>query len=123
MAEQDSTDFQKLQELLRGVDPEVLRTLTPPRGVITMMFTDIVDSTRVKREVGDDPYFEALKIHHSLVRGCLAAFHGHEIKNIGDSFFATFSQPREAVTCAIQIQRRLLETPIAIDKESMRVRI
>ena len=49
-----------LKELLSGVDPEQLRQVIPlVGGVITMMFTDIVDSTRVKHQVGDLPYFGA----------------------------------------------------------------
>jgi class 3 adenylate cyclase len=123
MAEQEGPDFQKLRELLSGLDPEVVRTLIPPGGVITMMFTDIVDSTRINKSVGDSRYFEALKVHNSLVRECLKSFKGHEIKTIGDSFFAAFADPREAVACAIQIQQSLAAAPIKIDPESLRVRI
>jgi predicted ATPase/class 3 adenylate cyclase len=124
MPEQEGPDFQKLKDLLSGLDPEALRDLIPPsEGVITMMFTDIVDSTRINSSVGDDRYFEAQKIHNSLVRDCLKTFHGHEIKTIGDSFFASFANPREAVECAIQVQERLASSPVKIDAESLKVRI
>jgi hypothetical protein len=49
-----------LKELLSGLDPDQLRQIMPLDGIITMMFTDIVDSTRVKHEVGDPTYFAAL---------------------------------------------------------------
>jgi predicted ATPase/class 3 adenylate cyclase len=123
MAEQEGPDFQKLKELLSRLDPEVVRKLIPPGGVVTMMFTDIVDSTRINKTVGDNRYSDALKIHNSLVRECLNSFNGLEIKTIGDSFFARFADPREAVACAIQIQQRLAASPIKIDAESLRVRI
>ena len=123
MAEQEGPDFQKLKELLSGLDPEVVHRLIPPGGVITMMFTDIVDSTRINTSVGDDRYSEALKVHNSLVRECLKSYDGHEIKTIGDSFFARFANPREAVACAIEIQQRLVSSPIKLETESLRVRI
>src|SRR5271156_2320157 len=73
--------LEKLKELLSGIDPEQLRQVMPlVGGVITMMFTDIVDSTRVKHEVGDEVYFEALKRHNSTVRECIARHGGHELK-------------------------------------------
>jgi class 3 adenylate cyclase len=51
-----------LKELLSEVDPDQLRRVMPlVGGVITMMFTDIVDSTRVKHEVGDPSYFAAFR--------------------------------------------------------------
>ena len=124
MAEQEGPDFQKLKELLSGLDPEVVQKLMPPSGgVITMMFTDIVDSTRINNSVGDTRYFEAQKVHNSLVRECLESFNGHEIKTIGDSFFVRFADPRAAIACAVQIQQSLAASPIKITAESLRVRI
>ncbi len=88
-----------LKELLSGVDPEQLRQVMPlVGGVITMMFTDIVDSTRVKREVGDEAYFAALKQHNGAVRECVARHAGYELKTIGDSFFVAFTDPGKAVS-------------------------
>jgi class 3 adenylate cyclase len=88
----------QLRELLCGVDPEQLRQVMPlVGGVITMMFTDIVDSTRVKHEVGDPTYFAALNPHNNAVRKCIALHAGHELKMIGDSFFVAFTDPSKAV--------------------------
>ena len=88
-----------------------------------MMFTDIVDSTRINDTVGDERYSEAQEAHNGLVRECLKSFHGHEIKTIGDSFFVRFASPRDAVGCAIRIQQRLTASPITIGPESLRIRI
>jgi class 3 adenylate cyclase len=70
MAPDQGAPPENLKELLSGVDPEQLRQVMPLVGgaVITMMFTDIVDSTRVKHEIGDQAYFEALKRHNDAVR-------------------------------------------------------
>ena len=77
----------------------------PAVGVITMMFTEIVDSTRVKREVGDQVYFAALNRHSSTSRDCAARYAGHELKAIGDSFYIAFADPGVAVQCAAHIQQ------------------
>jgi class 3 adenylate cyclase len=113
-----------LKELLSGVDPEQLRQVMPlVGGVITMMFTDIVDSTRVKHQVGDLPYFAALNRHNGAVGECIARHAGHELKTIGDSFFIAFTDPGGAVECATQIQQTLAETPIIVGDASISVRI
>src|ERR1700730_1222358 len=98
-----------LKELLSGLDPEQLRQLMPlvGGGVITMMFTDILDSTRVKHQGGDPTYFAALARHNNAVRECVARHAGHELKTIGDSFFIAFTDPGKAVQCAAQIQQTL----------------
>ena len=115
MPPDQGTSSEKLKELLSGVDPERLRRVMPlVGGVITMMFTDIVNSTRVKREVGDEVYFAALKQHHDAVRECIAQHSGYELKTIGNSFFVAFVHPGEAVQCAGRIQQTLAETPISI---------
>jgi adenylate cyclase len=116
---------ENLKELLSGVDPEQLGQVMPlvGGGVITMMFTDIVDSTGVKREVGDQVYFAALEQHHSAIRYCIAQHAGHELQTIGDSFLIAFSDPGQAVQCAGRIQQTLSETPINVGGGSISVRI
>jgi class 3 adenylate cyclase len=110
------------------LDPlgELLQQVMPPPtvgGVVTMMFTDIVDSTRVKHEVGDQVYFEPLKQHHSVVRECISRCGGYELKTIGDSFLVAFTDPGAAVQCAAQLQQALVETPIAVGGGRISVRI
>ena len=92
------------REVASGIPPEPLRELnlvnpqgTVVPGTITMMFTDIVDSTRVKAKIGDDFYLQALDKHHALIRQCLAKHFGHEFKTIGDSLFAGFQSVNGAV--------------------------
>ncbi len=93
-------------------------------GVITMMFTDIVNSTGTKAAVGDQPYREILVRHEALIRECVGDRGGYELKTEGDSFFVAFGRPGDAVACAIAIQRRLADNPIAItDKDFLQIRI
>ena len=116
---------ENLKELLSGIDPDQLRQVMPlvGGGVITMMFTDVVDSTRVKHGVGDPAYFAALKQHYSVMRDCISRHGGHELNTIGDSFFIAFPHPGEALQCAGRVQRTLAETPITVGDGSISVRI
>jgi class 3 adenylate cyclase len=85
-----------VQEFLIGTreEPE------PERILATVLFTDIVDSTRTAAEFGDRRWREVLESHHRDVRAALARFSGREVKSIGDGFLATFDGPARAVRCA-----------------------
>lgn len=69
------------------------------RVVSTIMFTDIVNSTRIAAEMGDSGWRDSLDAHHATVRGELAIHRGTEIKTTGDGFHATFDGPARAIRC------------------------
>jgi class 3 adenylate cyclase len=73
------------------------------RVLATVMFTDIVDSTKRAVELGDRHWRTLVDGHDRLVREQLSRFRGHEIKNLGDGFLATFDGPARAVRCASSI--------------------
>ena len=76
--------------------------------VATMLFSDIVGSTRLKQELGDARSMEVLKHHHALVRQLLkTTATGEEVSTAGDSFFITFAIPSEAVTFALRWQDKI----------------
>jgi pimeloyl-ACP methyl ester carboxylesterase len=70
------------------------------RALATVLFTDLVGSTRKAAELGDRRWKELLEEHHRRVRGQLARYRGAEIDTAGDGFFATFDGPARAVRCA-----------------------
>jgi class 3 adenylate cyclase len=72
----------------------------PERVLTTVLFTDIVDSTRHAGEVGDRRWRELIEAHHAAVRRELARFRGTEVDTAGDGFFATFDGPARAIRCA-----------------------
>jgi predicted ATPase/class 3 adenylate cyclase len=115
---------EQLKELLARIDPEVLQQVMPlTGGVITMMFTDIVDSTRIKAQIGDAPYFDVLQRHNELVRSALALHDGREVKTMGDAFLVGFAVPPNAVVCAVKIQQDLATTPIQTGQGPLKIRI
>jgi class 3 adenylate cyclase len=70
------------------------------RVLATVLFTDIVDSTRTASELGDQHWRELLERHQGEVREALGRFDGREVKSTGDGFLATFDGPARAIHCA-----------------------
>jgi class 3 adenylate cyclase/pimeloyl-ACP methyl ester carboxylesterase len=70
------------------------------RVLATVLFTDIVDSTRRAAALGDRAWREVLEGHHEAVRRELIRFSGNEVDTQGDGFFASFDGPARAINCA-----------------------
>jgi class 3 adenylate cyclase len=75
----------------------------------TVLFTDIVESTRRQAELGDRRWRELLLGHHAAVRDALADWQGTEHDTAGDGFFASFVGPARAIHCAHEIARRVAD--------------
>jgi class 3 adenylate cyclase len=73
----------------------------------TVLFTDIVDSTRKQAELGDRRWRDLVLAHHSAVRGALSHWGGTEHDTAGDGFFASFVGPARAIHCARDIAVRV----------------
>jgi class 3 adenylate cyclase/pimeloyl-ACP methyl ester carboxylesterase len=69
----------------------------------TVVFTDIVDSTRKQAELGDRRWKELVMAHHDVVRKCLARWRGVENDTAGDGFYATFDGPARGIRCALEV--------------------
>ena len=99
-----SGDFHQLldemEEFLTGT-----RQARPlDRVLATVMFTDIVDSTRRAADAGDRRWRQLLNRHDELTRRQLGRFRGREVKTLGDGFLATFDGPARAIECACAIK-------------------
>jgi class 3 adenylate cyclase len=73
------------------------------RRIGTVLFTDIVSSTRKTAELGDRYWLELVSAHNTRVREALATFRGREVKTMGDGFLALFDAPAAAIQCACAI--------------------
>jgi pimeloyl-ACP methyl ester carboxylesterase len=100
---------------------EVEQFLTGSRGaaerdrvLATVMFTDIVSSTKRAHEVGDRAWRELLEQHHALVRRALERFRGREIDSAGDGFLAAFDGPARAIRCACAVRDAVLQLGLEI---------
>jgi class 3 adenylate cyclase len=98
------------QEFLTGATPVV----EPDRVLATVLFSDIVDSTRLAAELGDRRWHRVLVDHQQAVRRQLDRFRGHEIKTIGDGFLATFDGPARAIRAADALRAGLRELDLEV---------
>jgi class 3 adenylate cyclase len=73
------------------------------RVLVTVLITDIVESTRKVAEIGDQQWRVLLDRHDDAVRSQIRRHGGREIDNRGDGFLATFDTPARAVRCATAI--------------------
>jgi class 3 adenylate cyclase len=91
---------EEIEEFLTGVRSGGERT----RALLTVMFTDIVDSTARAAELGDGRWRDLLAHHEQTVRKELSRFGGREVKTTGDGFLVTFAgPPSAALRCALAI--------------------
>ena len=67
---------------------------SPARTVATLVFTDIVDSTRHAVEMGDRGWAQLLGEHNQVVRTAIEAHRGREVKSLGDGFLSMFATQR-----------------------------
>ena len=92
--------FQEVAEFLTGHQAEV----ADDRVLATVLFTDIVDSTRRAAEMGDRDWHALLDAHDAVVRSQLTRFRGREVSTSGDGFLAMFDGPQRAIRCAMAIR-------------------
>ena len=94
------SSFQEIAEFLTGHRADV----ADDRVLATVLFTDIVDSTRRAAKLGDRDWHALLDAHDAVVRSQLARFRGREVSTAGDSFLAMFDGPQRAIRCAMSIR-------------------
>jgi len=73
------------------------------RMLATVLFTDIVGSTKKSSSLGDRAWGDLLTRHHALVRRQIAHFRGREIATAGDGFLVLFDGPARGVRCGLAI--------------------
>ncbi|MEW9921998.1 adenylate/guanylate cyclase domain-containing protein [Marimonas sp. MJW-29] len=123
MIEIDADDHVPFTETSERVLAEVRQFVTgqeriqiEERVLGTIMFTDIVGSTRIADEIGDRAWNDTLAAHHGEVRSQLEICGGREIKTTGDGFLAMFDGPARAIRCGHSIQS-------AMERIGLKVRI
>ena len=73
-------------------------------GLVLILFTDLVDSTRQRSEMGDVAADELRRAHFTGLREALAATGGTEVKTIGDALMATYAGAADALAGAVAMQ-------------------
>jgi adenylate cyclase len=79
-------------------------------GTLTVLFTDLKDSTRMYREIGDATAFGRVMTHFDVLRRAIADEDGALVKTIGDAVMAVFRHPASALRAMLHAQQ-LLASP------------
>jgi class 3 adenylate cyclase len=78
-------------------------------GTLTVLFTDLKNSTRMYREIGDATAFGRVMNHFDVLKEAIAEHDGALIKTIGDAVMAVFRQPTAALKAMLHAQQRLAD--------------
>jgi class 3 adenylate cyclase len=100
-----------------------LSSQAAPDGTVTLMFSDMEGFTAMTERLGDLRAREVIRKHNSIVREQLAAHGGYEVELQGDGFLLAFGSARQALLCAIAIQRAFAAHNEESSDEPIRVRI
>ena len=84
------------------------------RVLATVLFTDIVDSTRSAAEMGDQLWRRLLDDHDRLAGEVLSRHRGNLVKQTGDGILATFDGPGRAVRCALAMSSAVREIGLSL---------
>jgi class 3 adenylate cyclase len=104
-------------------DPRDLSAHTAPDGTVTILFSDVENSSALFERLGDLRAQEILRAHNAIVLEQMALQNGFEVKSMGDGFMLAFSSARRALLCAINIQKALAAYSEQNKHEPIRVRI
>jgi class 3 adenylate cyclase len=80
----------------------------------TVLFTDMVGSTKKQAALGDGGWKELVLAHHEVVRTALERWRGIENDTAGDGFYATFDGPARAIHCALEITQQIRDLGIEV---------
>jgi class 3 adenylate cyclase len=118
----DEKAFADLPSILEGFTSNKAAKASA-QGVVVVMFTDLVGSTKMTQELGDVGAQQVVRTHNAIVRNALAAYHGREVKHTGDGIMAVFSNAANAVASTMVMQQELAKHNGAEGNLPVKVRI
>jgi class 3 adenylate cyclase len=79
--------------------------ITGQSGTVTLLFSDLVNSTQILQVAGDEAAQRLFQAHHKLITAAITSSGGEELEWLGDGALAAFSSSADAVRCAISIEQ------------------
>jgi eukaryotic-like serine/threonine-protein kinase len=116
-----TTSIDYMIEAVSSERPDIASHAAPD-GTVTIVFSDIEDSTSITERLGDERWLQVLRAHNSLFRRIVRGHDGFEVKNQGDGFMLVFPDARRALECGVAVQRELAEAELS-EGERIRVRM
>lgn len=91
-------------------EEQEIRSMADSQGRVTLLFSDIEDSTPLNERLGDDTWVRVLAAHDALVRARVDKYRGQVVKTSGDGFMVAFRDAEAACRAAVGIQKDLRRT-------------
>lgn len=88
-------------------DRQAIDRVASADGTVTVMFSDIENSTALNSELGDTEWVKLLEAHDRLVHTYVERHRGHVVKSQGDGYMVVFRTPELAIGASLGIQRAL----------------
>ncbi|RYE79075.1 MAG: adenylate/guanylate cyclase domain-containing protein, partial [Myxococcales bacterium] len=85
-------------------DRSAIARVAADDGTVTILFSDIEDSTALNERLGDSSWVKLLNAHNKIVEAATAKHRGHIVKSQGDGFMIVFRFASSAVHAGIEIQ-------------------
>jgi adenylate cyclase len=105
-------------------DSQAIELVASPNGTVTLLFSDIEDSTALNEQLGDKGWVRLLDVHDELVHRLVDKENGHVVKSQGDGFMIAFGEPDAAVRVATGLQHQITGTRGGILRRSpIKVRV
>lgn len=101
-----TTTLEELEKAMQREQPDISASFGVD-GTVTIVFTDIVDSTVMLSRLGDTAWVEVIRRHNELLKQVTAAHGGTVVEVQGDGSMLSFASVRRAVACAQEIQQVL----------------
>lgn len=95
----------------------------PASGTVTLLFSDLVGSTKLLEELGDEQAERLRRVHFGLLRDVALSHAGNEVKTLGDGLMVAFGSSIDAAGCAIGIQQAVDRHNRRTGSDRLRVRV
>jgi class 3 adenylate cyclase len=105
--------FDEIESFVTG-GPPVARVQDPDRFLTTVLFTDIIDSTRLATDLGDRAWRDLLEVHDTLARSVIERYRGNIVVHTGDGVLASFDGPARAVRCSFELRSNLARVGLRV---------
>jgi class 3 adenylate cyclase len=110
------------EQVIEDIRPELVGIRDEP-GTLTIVVTDIEGSTDLTVKVGDQTWFEIVQDHQRLVADRVNAAGGRVLQFRGDGFMLCFRSARQALLCAMTLQRDVEARAREAPERAFRIRI
>lgn len=108
-----TTTLDDLVTSILGDESQLLGAPTT-EGTMTLVFTDVVDSTPLAESVGDDAWAKLVAQHEAVIEAATVSHGGSVVKFLGDGSMLAFESARAAVRTAIEIQKATVDAPFSV---------